>query len=745
MKSKLFQSLPIRLLFNNIKQNHILLLSWFVLFSAITGHLGEFLGIPYLFLDPEYLQNVNFLSFLLMGVTISGFSVAFHIASYIVVGHKYSFLAHHKNPFATFSLNNSLIPLVFLATYIWNIIQFQASNEFATTTDIFIDIAGLLTGYILTIILIYTYFIFTNKDIFRILSSRIDKNLKVTVPATRAKAMDKLKGSSSGIQNVKYFINTKLRLEKVEFVAFHKHELTKVFDQNHLNLVFIELFIFILLLAIGIFREYDLFQIPAAASAVLLLTIIIMFAGAFSYWFGSWTPTLIIGVILVLNIFFKQGHFAIKYKALGLNYQNQPAQYDLNAIKACNSDSILLKDFINTLNILENWRSKFGKDKPKMLLVCSSGGGQRSALWTLNVMKTVDSLTNGEFIKHTQLITGASGGIIGAAYFRELKLQALKNNINPYRNQYLTNIGKDNLNPIIFSLLVNDLFIRYQTFNYQGKNYLKDRGYSFEEQLNENTEGLLDKPLISYRQPEFQSEIPMLIISPTILNDGRKLFISPQHVSYMNSSKSTNSTSYNKLVGGIDFRHFFQNQNADSLRFLSALRMNASFPYITPNISLPSEPPLEIMDAGITDNFGIADALRFLHAFRVWIAENTSGVVIVSIRDSEKEIEIESRKNQSFIEKIVTPIQSVYDNYANLQSVANDSNIEYARSWFNNKLDVVTFQYIPTFDPEIQIPTDVKRASLNWRLTSKEKQNVVFSINSKTNQNAIKQVQELLK
>ena len=745
MKNKLFYSLPIRLLFNNIKQNHILLLSWFILFSAITGHLGSFLGIPYLFLDPEYLQKVNFLSFLLMGIAISGFSVAFHITSYIVVSHRYTFLAHHKKPFTTFSINNSLIPLAFLATYIWHIIEFQSSNEFATATDIFIDIMGLLTGYILMIIIIYTYFIFTNKDIFRILSSRVDKKLKVSVPATRGKAMEKLKGSSNKIQYVKYFINTKLRAEKVRFVAFHRHELTKVFDQNHLNLVFIELFIFILLLIIGIFREYELFQIPAAASAVLLLTIIIMFAGAFSYWFGSWAPTLVIGFILIFNIILKQGHFSIKYKALGLNYQHQPAQYDLNAINNYNTDSVLLGDFNNTIEILTNWRSKFEANKPKMLLVCASGGGQRSALWTFNVLQSVDSITKGKFTKHTQLITGASGGIIGAAYFRELKLQQVKANLDPYKKEYISNIGRDNLNPIIFSLLVNDIFIRYQRFNYRGQSYLKDRGYSFEEQLNKNTGKILDKSLLSYQKPEFESEIPMLIISPTILNDGRKLFISPQHVSYMNSRNSNKKRYSNKLAEGIDFRHFFQKQNADSLRFLSALRMNASFPYITPNISLPSEPPLEIMDAGITDNFGIADALRFMYAFREWIAENTSGVVIVSIRDSEKEIEIESRKNQSFIEKVITPIQSVYDNYSNLQSVANDSNIEYAKSWFGNELDVVTFQYIPTYNPETQSPNDVKRASLNWRLTSKEKQNVIFSINSGSNQKAIKELQEHLR
>ena len=729
---------------NNIKRNHILLLSWFILFSAVTGHLGAFLGIPYLFLDPEYLQKVNFLSFLIIGVTISGFSVAFHITSYIVESHRYPFLASNEKPFLTFSINNSIIPLVFLSTYIWHIIKFQISNELASTSNIIIDITGLLTGYILMIIAVYTYFKFTNKDIFKIISDRVDQQLKVTVPVTRAKAMEQLKGSSNQVQDVNYLLNSKLRFEKVNFIAFNKRELTKVFDQNQLNLVIIEFLLFILLLFIGVFREYELFQIPAAASAVLLLTVLIMFSGAFSYWFRSWAPAILISFIILLNILFKLGFFSMEYKALGLDYDHQSAPYNLEAINASNSDSIITYDRSQTIKILENWKAKFGTKKPKMLLIGTSGGGLRSALWTFNVLQTVDSLTNGKLTKHTQLITGASGGIIGAAYYRELKLQQY-NGINPNNKSYLRNISADNLNPIIFSLLVNDLFIRYQKFDYQNKSFLKDRGYSFEEQLNKNTKGVLDKPLISYQIPEFESQIPMLIISPTIINDGRKLFISPQYISYMNSGNLKNQKHFQKLVEGIDFRHFFKNQHADSLRFLSALRMNASFPYITPNISLPSDPPLEIMDAGITDNFGIADALRFLYAFREWIAENTSGVIIVSIRDSEKEIEIESRKNISFIEGVVTPIQSVYDNFANLQSVANDRNIEYAQTWFKNELDVITFQYIPTYDPVSQTSNDVIRASLNWRLTSKEKQNVIFSIKSGSNQQAILKLQEYLK
>ena len=52
--------------------------------------------------------------------------------------------------------------------------------------------------------------------------------------------------------------------------------------------------------------------------------------------------------------------------------------------------------------------------------------------------------------------------------------------------------------------------------------------------MNKNTGSILDKPLSDYRNPEKNAVIPLLIMGPTIINDGRKLFVSPHNVSYMN-------------------------------------------------------------------------------------------------------------------------------------------------------------------------------------------------------------------
>jgi hypothetical protein len=70
----------------------------------------------------------------------------------------------------------------------------------------------------------------------------------------------------------------------------------------------------------------------------------------------------------------------------------------------------------------------------------------------------------------------------------------------------------------------------------------------------------------------------------------------------------------------IEFQRFFRDQDADNLKLTSALRMNATFPYITPIVSLPSQPPMRVMDAGLRDNYGYRiSRFAFLHTFRDWI------------------------------------------------------------------------------------------------------------------------------
>ena len=688
-----------------------------------------------------------------MGIVIAGFSMAFHITGYISDGHRFTFVGTLTRPFTKFSINNSIIPLTFLITYIIQVIRFQLNNQFSDNQSISMQLSGLMLGYILMTILLFAYFWWTNKDIFKYVVCRIDDKIKQNIKATRASAMKKLNIAKKNQVRVDNYLDHDLRIKKVtdESSFYDRSTILQVFDQNHFNLVVIEFFIFGLLLILGIFKDMPVFQLPAAASVIIFLTIFVMLSGAFSYWFGGWAFSASIAAFLIFNYLVEQEYFSKRYEAFGLNYNIQPADYGLKKLQQLNNTEHIENSKAYVYQALQNWKIKQQVEKPVMVLICTSGGGQRASLWTLSTLQKADSLSKGLLFDRTALITGASGGLIGASYFRELKLRALQGEaIDPYGSSHRKNISSDNLNPIIFSMLANDLFVGLRKFNYQGQFYEKDRSYTFEEQLNKNTEFILDKTISAYREPELNAHIPMLIMSPTIINDARKLYISALPSSYMNIDIEFTGFYANQKIGGVDFGELFKEQHADNLRFLSALRMSATFPYITPNTTLPSNPPIQIMDAGITDNFGISDAVRFVFAFQDWLNANTSGLVIVSIRDSQKLSPILEQKGQSVLDRFSQPISSIYNNFENMQDITNDYLVDYARTWMQVPIKRIDIQYAPeieltraaTLVDSLQFMDS--RASLSWRLTKKEKVSIENNLRSQENRAAIQELLKLL-
>ncbi|MFN3840158.1 MAG: patatin-like phospholipase family protein, partial [Cyclobacteriaceae bacterium] len=477
----------------------------------------------------------------------------------------------------------------------------------------------------------------------------------------------------------------------------------------------------------------------------------VMLAGAFEYWFGNWAATTSLIIFLIINHLVGEDFFTKRYEAFGLDYTTQPATYSVESLKQLNDSASIEHDRQATLAILETWRKKFPADKkPPMVFLCVSGGGKRAALWTLATLQHADSTSEGKLMDNSILITGASGGLLGASYYRELVLRKKTNEpVNPYAAIHRHKISTDNLNPLIFSLLANDLFVGFTSFEYAGNHYQKDRGYTFEEQLNQITEGFMDKPIRAYAEPERQSLVPMVILTPTIVNDGRKLFIGAQPVAFMNADILAHAGYEQPKISGVDFHRLFNNQGAGNLRFLSALRMSATFPYITPNTTLPTEPPIQIMDAGISDNFGLSDAIRFLYAFKDWIAENTSVVVFVSIRDSPKLGTIAPKEGQTIMDAITQPISTVYNNFENFQDINSDLMIGHARSWFKGKIERIDIQYqaesyVPILQQMDSIRQNNARASLSWRLTAREKNNIVETLHSSANQIQFEKLNQLL-
>ena len=165
------------------------------------------------------------------------------------------------------------------------------------------------------------------------------------------------------------------------------------------------------------------------------------------------------------------------------------------------------------------------------------------------------------------------------------------------------------------------------------------------------------------------------------------------------------------VANGVEFSRFFKNQNAENIKLTSALRMNSAFPYVMPAVSLPSEPAIEVMDAGIRDNYGVMNSIQFLFSFKDWIDTNTSGVVFLQIRDTHKHLKVENNSIKTIVEKLMAPMRNVSGNFIIMQDYNFDRYLQYAKDIVNVSMDVVIFQMPETED----------RVSLSWHLTEKEK------------------------
>lgn len=735
---------PINLLFSQVRYNLIVLFYWIFLFGIINSAIGIGIGLPYLFLSPEYLGLSSYLAFFILGISIGGFIMAFHIYSYIQIGPKYPFIATLSRPFYKFSLNNSLLPLIFVINLSIRIYHFQKGQEYVGEYEVFGQLASLIGGVILFILLSLLYFFPTNKDLFSITGKRSEEfqSMASNVKATLHRKQVWYEPFMSKNVDRFYYIGSKLKIRQSRSSSHYDiNVLNKVFSQNHINASVFEVLLLLSYILIGFFRDYEFFQVPASVSVMMILTIIIMLVSALFSWFKSWTYPIIVGAFFLVNYLSTvTDFFQFKSYAFGLSYEKDKlVEFTKSSLIDLHyPDSIIEEDYNNYIKTLENWKKQTGKKKPKLIILNTSGGGLRSAMWTFRVLQELDSLTDKQFTKNIQMITGASGGMVGAAYYRDLMIMEKEKEISTRLNgKYLSNISKDLLNRLSFSISTNDMFFRFQKVEINNYEYSKDRGYAFEQALVSNLDGALSRTLGDYEEYERSGEFPTMIFTPTIVNDGRRLLVSSQHHGYLQATDQLDErVGLNPQIENIEFLKYFAKNNPQDVNFSSVLRMSATFPYIMPMITMPSEPGMQVMDAGIRDNYGSKITVRYLISLRKWIEENTSGVIVLKVRDTKKTLVGETFENIGLFERLLLPFGNMYGNFPRVQDFNQDELLSTAIRSMNYPIEVVTFNLRENFNDKI---------SLSWHLTKKEKEKIKNAVHSEENHNSLEKLLTIMK
>ncbi|MBO9632804.1 MAG: hypothetical protein J7578_06770 [Chitinophagaceae bacterium] len=721
----LYCSFPLQLFLLHFKKFQVLLVFWFVLLSTVNGTFMKSFGADSLYLAPEYLGNVNALSASFVGVSIGIFIMSWNITTFILFSRHFRFLATTSNPFLKYCINNFVIPLGFLIFYFIKAVAFARDKELMGTWDIFLLVMGFLAGLVVIIIISLYYFFRADKTIIRRLAPVISNPQLFKAQFKKGET----RATESRLIKVEWYINSFFKLKKVRDVSHYSREfLETIFSRHHFAAVISIFVAFIFLICVGFYLDNPLFQLPAAAGITLFFAILIAVSGAFTYFLQSWSIPALVVIFLILNVLYRYGIIDPTNKAYGLDYakkEDRP-QYSQESLMALCSPSHIEADKANMIAILERWKSRQNSPKPLMFIINTSGGGNRSATFTMNVLQRLDSLSHGELMKKTFLITGASGGMLGAAYFRELEREKSKGKpIDLQSKQYVDDISSDLLNSLFTSFVARDLAAPAQRFSVGKFEYVKDRGYAFEEKLNSNTKGLLNKQLRDQYDDESAARMPMMLFNSVITRDGRKLIISTQPVSFLMRPLYDTIRDADVDIDAVDYQALFNKQDPMNLRMLTALRMNATFPYVLPNVWLPSTPVIDVMDAGLRDNFGQETATRFVQVFNDWIKENTSGVVLIQIRDRKTGGWDHPYESGAITDIVTKPMLLLQYNWFKMQEYGQNEMMSLSQELLGGHFHRLTFQYIPKKEDAA--------AALNFRLSKREKQDIGEAMLSSVN------------
>jgi hypothetical protein len=446
----------------------------------------------------------------------------------------------------------------------------------------------------------------------------------------------------------------------------------------------------------------------------------------------------------------------------------------------------LLSDGVILAAMDERWRTtpssfKASNDadtptrRPKLVLIAVSGGGIRSAVWTGVVLEGLERAMPGEsgraaFRDHIRLFTGASGGMVGAGlYVADFERnwpdrgepRSTPEDAALELGPIAGTLAEQSLLPTVQTAIMRDFSRNLLVPPWKPVGY--DRGRSLEDKWmlnararNYGPPGRTADELDALRAEgrrlspfnrtfadlyalEAQGLRPSLIYSPMLVEDSRRLLISNLDLGELAVAvgpvaRKPGEASF-RLDGqysrsGIEFFKLFPDAHT-MFQVGTAARMSATFPVVSPAVSLPTIPARRVVDAGYFDNYGVDLAVMWLIQNRLDLLKHCGGVALVEIRAfplQERGLVFNPGGDPEHAEAagiladavsfVSTPLRAILRARGNASYHRNNELLAALDHAFNTTVD----EDDPYFRRFVfELDTD---ASLNWYLSSEEKKRI---------------------
>lgn len=414
-------------------------------------------------------------------------------------------------------------------------------------------------------------------------------------------------------------------------------------------------------------------------------------------------------------------------------------------------------DGADVLRILcERWQATHQDGtKPKIVLFACSGGGIRAAAWTGVVLEGLEQYMPSNFPDHIRLMSGASGGMVGAAMYAADfdRSRTDRGRVEPTKEDKEVglcglsgSLAEQSLLPLVQTMILRDFFLapmlpKWMLDYFSGSNYM-DRGQRTQWKWGKNAECRgyetaktpFDRTFADLYDLEAVGRRPSLIVPPMLVDDGRRLLISNLDLSQLASPSvwpmgEPENGPYSRSM--LEFFRLFPNSH-ERFTIGTASRMAASFPFFAPAVSLPTLPARRPVDGGYFDNYGIDVLSNWLMHHRDDVLKYTGGVLLVEVRafplkDANRSFEPDYEWEpaawdlgplvRGIVDPIGTPLHGIIDTRVASQYLRNRMVLKAVDQTFNCPKREDFFRSI-VFELD-------KDASLNWYISSVEKQVIV--------------------
>jgi hypothetical protein len=355
----------------------------------------------------------------------------------------------------------------------------------------------------------------------------------------------------------------------------------------------------------------------------------------------------------------------------------------------------------------------------KVILVAANGGGIQAAAWSARALTGIEEACRSggdcggrSFASSIRVISAVSGGSVGAMYFANAygKYGAKDGELpdNAGLEQIVKLAERSSLDGVTWGLVYSDFLRTIAPFIARSPFFREiDRARALEHEWQRDAD--LNALLGDWKRDAVEGKRPGVIFNTTIVDNGCPLLFSTiEHGQNVSVAQV-----FDKLYDGYD------------APVASAVRLSATFPYITPAARAHRyrqsdwrDPEYHIVDGGYYDNYGVTALIECLDNQLDKPAVDVSELMVIRIH-SMRVVNAPDRmleKKRGFFYQVGAPLSA-------LNTVRGAGQLSHGKVEFDllqkrwrerdgRKVDIqlATFEY-PNPD-----------APLSWHLTDKQKQ-----------------------